>query len=228
MPDRGIEGQPRDSAKKKEEKMLGKKFGRTLRRYFITGIVVIVPIWVTVLLIRWVINLINKTFNFLPLVLQPKTYFQFFGIGLIIALLLIMLVGALGSNYLGKRLLRLGENLLVKIPFVKTVYQGVKYLTTGVIGDKKIFSRVVLLEFPIKGLSSIGFVTGEAGDLVPKSRGKKMLKVFVPTTPNPTTGFFCIAAEDEVQSLDISVEEAFKLIISAGFADVRTPEKGLL
>jgi len=201
--------------------MMSKKFTKTLRRYFIAGIVVIVPIWVTVLIIRWVINLINKTFNFLPLVLQPKTYFQFFGIGLIIAILLIMLVGALGSNYLGKRFLRFGENLLAKIPVVKTIYQGVKYLTTGIVGDKKIFSRVVLLEFPIKGLSFMGFVTGEAAGLVPDSRGKKLLKVFVPTTPNPTTGFFCIAAEDEVQPLDISVEEAFKLIISAGFADLR-------
>lgn len=207
--------------------MLTKKFAKTLRRYFITGIVVIVPIWVTVLIIRWVINLINNTFNLLPPVLQPKTYVQFFGIGLIIALLLIMLVGALGSNYIGKRLLRLGENLLAKIPVIKTIYQGVKYLTTGIVGDKKVFSRVVLLEFPIKGLSFIGFVTGEAGDLVPKSRGKKMLKVFVPTTPNPTTGFFCIASEDEVQSLDISVEEAFKLILSAGFADLRMAEKKL-
>jgi uncharacterized membrane protein len=207
--------------------MLAKKFAKTLRRYFITGIVVIVPIWVTVLIIRAVINLINKTFNFLPLVLQPKTYFQFFGVGLIIALLLIMLVGVLGSNYLGKRFLRFGENLLEKIPVVKTIYQGVKYLTTGIVGDKKVFSRVVLLEFPARGLSLIGFVTGEAAGLVPDSRGKKLLKVFVPTTPNPTTGFFFIVAEDELQFLDISVEEAFKLIISAGFADLKMAENKL-
>lgn len=204
--------------------MLAKKFAKTLRRYFITGIVVIVPIWVTVLIIRAVINLINNTFNVLPSVLQPKTYVQFFGVGLIIALLLIMLVGALGSNYLGKRFLRFGENLLEKIPVVKTIYQGVKYLTTGIVGDKKVFSRVVLLKFPKMGLSIIGFVTGEAAGLVPDSRGKKLLKVFVPTTPNPTTGFFFIVAEDEVQSLDISVEEAFKLIISAGFADLKMAE----
>ncbi len=201
--------------------MPARKLGKTLRRYFITGIMVIVPIWVTVLIVRWIINLINNTFNFLPVVLQPKTYVQFFGIGLVIALLIILLVGLLGSNYIGKRFLRLGESLLAKIPVIKTVYQGVKYLTTGIVGDKKIFSRVVLLEFPIKGLSFIGFVTGEAEDLIPSSSGKKMLKVFIPTTPNPTTGFFCIAAEDQVQSLDISVEEAFRLIISAGFADLR-------
>lgn len=207
--------------------MPAKKFTKTLRRYFITGIVVIVPIWVTVLIIRAVINLINKTFNFLPLVLQPKTYVQFFGIGLIVALLLILLVGALGSNYLGKKFLRFGENLLSRIPVIKTVYQGVKYLTTGIVGDKKVFSRVVLLEFPMKGLSLIGFVTGEAAGLVPDSRGKKLLKVFVPTTPNPTTGFFFIVEEEEVQSLDISIEEAFKLIISAGFADLRMAEKKL-
>jgi uncharacterized membrane protein len=209
------------------KKMPAKKFTKTLRRYFITGIVIIVPIWVTVLIIRAVINLTNKTFNFLPLVLQPKTYVQFFGIGLIIAILVIMLVGALGSNYLGKKILRFGENLLEKIPVVKTIYQGVKYLTAGIVGDKMVFRRVVLLEFPARGLSLIGFVTGEAAGLVPDSRGKKLLKVFVPTTPNPTTGFFFIVAEDEVQSLDISVEEAFKLIISAGFADLRVAENKL-
>lgn len=191
-----------------------------MRKYFLTGLVIIVPLWATIAIIRAVVNLIDKTFNLMLPLLQPKTYFQFTGVEILIAFALIMLVGIAASNYLGKKFLSYGEILLAKIPVIKTIYQGIKYLTAGVIGEKKIFSRVVLLEFPKKGLSSIGFVTGEVTQLLPGHDDKKLLKIFIPTTPNPTTGFFIIAAEDEVKSLDLSVEEAFKLIISAGFADV--------
>jgi len=201
--------------------MPAKRFSKILRRYFITGLAVIVPLWVTILIIRALAGLIDNTFKLMPPVLQPKTYIQFFGIEFIIALLLIFFVGLLASNYIGKKLFKFGEILLAKIPVVKTIYQGVKSLITGIVGDKKVFSHVVLLEYPIPGFSFIGFVTGEGTDLVAGSEGKKMLKIFVPTTPNPTTGFFCIAAEDKVQTLDINVEEAFKLIISAGFADLK-------
>lgn len=202
--------------------MLIRKFSRLLRRYFIAGMVFIIPLWVTILIIKWMISLVDNTFNLAPPVLRPRTYISFFGVELLIALLLIVLVGVIASNYFGKKFLAIGERILAKIPVIKTIYQGVKYLTTGIMGEKKVFSRVVLLEFPIKGLSFIGFVTGEGTHLWPQGGKKKMLKIFIPTTPNPTTGFFCIAAEDEVQPLDISVDEAFKLIISAGFADLKS------
>lgn len=202
--------------------MLIRKFSRLLRRYFIAGMVFIIPLWVTIFILKWMISLVDNTFNLAPPVLRPRTYISFFGVELLIALLLIILVGVIASNYLGKKFLVVGERILAKIPVIKTIYQGVKYLTAGIMGEKKVFSRVVLLEFPIKGLSFIGFVTGEATHLLPQGGEKKMLKIFIPTTPNPTTGFFCIAAEDEVQPLDISVDEAFKLIISAGFADLKS------
>lgn len=201
--------------------MFIKNLYRILRKYFLTGLIIIVPLWVTIAIIRAVVNLIDKTFNFMPAVLQPKTYVQFTGVEILIAIAIIMLVGILASNYLGKKFLSHGEILLAKIPIIKTIYQGVKYLTAGIIGEKKIFSRVVLLEFPRKGLSSIGFVTGEAKQVLPEQSDKKFLKIFIPTTPNPTTGFFVIVAEDEVKAIDLNVEEAFKLIISAGFADVK-------
>lgn len=202
--------------------MLIRKFSRLLRRYFIAGMVFIIPLWVTILIIKWIVNLVDNTFSLAPHVLRPRTYVSFFGIELVIALLLIILVGVIAGNYFGKKFLAIGERVLAKIPVIKTIYQGIKYLTTGIMGEKKVFSRVVLLEFPIKGLSFIGFVTGEAAHLLPQKGEKKMLKIFIPTTPNPTTGFFCIAAEDEVQPLDISVDDAFKLIISAGFADLKS------
>jgi len=200
--------------------MLKEKIVNIFRKYFITGIVVIVPLWVTILLFKAVINLIDNTFNLLPPALQPKTYLPFFGIELVITFLLIILVGIIASNYFGKKIFRLGEIILTKIPVIKTIYQAVKHLTTGIVSERKIFSRAVLLQFPIKGLSFIGFVTGESTDQIPRQNGKKMLKIFIPTTPNPTSGYFCFAAEDEVIDLDITVDEAFKMIISAGYSDV--------
>lgn len=201
--------------------MLGKKFLRMFRRYFMAGLISIIPLWVTILLIRTMVNLIEDTMSFLPVKFHPKTYFPFYGIELILAILLIILIGMVANNFFGKKLFHQGENLLTKIPVIRTVYQGVKHLTIGIFSDKKIFSQVVLLEFPIKGLFFIGFVTGTSESLISPSSEKKMLKVFIPTTPNPTSGFFCFAHEEEATYLDISVDEAFKLIISAGYSNLK-------
>ena len=202
--------------------MVLEKFFKILRKYFLTGMIVIIPLWVTILLFRAVVHLIENTFALVPPAIHPRTYIPFFGIEIVIALVFIILIGLIANNYFGKKFLKVGERLLARIPVVKTVYQGIKHLTIGVLGEKRLFSRVVLLEFPIKGLSFIGFVTGEDTHLFQKSEGKKMLKIFIPTTPNPTSGFFCLAAEDEVKYLDITVDEAFKLIISAGYSNLKT------
>jgi len=196
------------------------KITNIFKKYFVTGMVVIVPLWVTILLLKAVISLVNNTFNLLPPSVHPKTYLPFFGVELIIALLLIIIVGLIASNFFGKKLLRFGEIILNKIPVIKTIYQAVKHLTTGIVSERKIFSRAVLLEFPIKGLSFIGFVTGESTDEIAQQSGKKLLKIFIPTTPNPTSGFFCFASEEDVINLDLTVDEAFKMIISAGYSDV--------
>ena len=198
--------------------MIAQKILKTIRKYFVTGMIVIIPIWVTILLLRAIVNLIENAFALLPPVIHPRTYISFFGTEVIIAVILILLIGLLASNFFGKKFLKLGELVLAKIPVIKTVYQGVKHLTIGVLGDKRLFSKVVLLEFPIKGLSFIGFVTGVDTQLIQNRGGKKMLNIFIPTTPNPTSGYFCVAAEEEVTYLDISVDEAFKLIISAGYS----------
>jgi uncharacterized membrane protein len=194
---------------------------RILRNNFIAGAIVITPIWVTILLVKALVNVMDKTFSLLPAVLQPKTYVSFAGAEILIACVFILLIGFLINNIIGNKLISLGEHLLSKIPIVRTVYHGVKHLTKGIVGDKKIFSEVVLLEFPIKGLKFIGFVTGE--DILDTGQDKqKFLKIFVPTTPNPTSGFFCFAREDQVERSDLTVDEAFKLIISAGYANLDT------
>ncbi len=202
--------------------MLSKKISKIFKSYFVTGIIVIVPLLVTYLVIRALVNTIGKLFALLPLNLQPQTYIPFFGVEIIIAFILIILIGFLVSNFLGRKFLGLGEKLLAKIPIVKTIYQGVKQLTTGIVSDKKMFSKVVLIQYPVRNLHQIGFVTGEDKHFVKRDDGQKMLKIFIPTTPNPTSGFFCIVPESEVQYLDLTADEAFRLIISAGSAE---PEK---
>jgi len=136
--------------------MLLKKISKIIRNYFVAGMITIIPIWITVLAIMAIVNLISNTFNLFPSALQPKTYFPYFGVELVIALFLIFLVGFIANNFFGKRIIKLGEIILAKIPIVKTVYQSVKHLTTGIVSDKKIFSRVVLLEFRSRGY----FVSG--------------------------------------------------------------------
>jgi len=201
--------------------MFIKKISKTIRNYFVAGMIAIIPIWITVLAIRAIVNMISNTFNLLPSALQPRTYFPYFGVELVIALFLIFLVGFIANNFFGKTIIKLGETILAKIPIVKTVYQSVKHLTTGIVSDKKIFSRSVLIEFPIKGVYCIGFVTGEETQILPSRGQMKMLKIFVPTTPNPTTGFFCLAPEEEVKPLHLSVDEAFKMIMSVGYSDLK-------
>lgn len=201
--------------------MFAKNITKIIRNYFVAGMIVIIPIWITVLAILAIVNLVTDTFNLLPSALQPSTYFPYFGVELVIALFLIIIVGFIANNFFGKRIIKLGESILAKIPIVKTVYQSVKHLTTGIVSDKKIFSRVVLIEFPIKGILCIGFVTGEDTQLLGSREKRKMLKIFVPTTPNPTTGFFCLAPEEEVKPLHLSVDEAFKMIMSVGYSDLK-------
>ncbi len=199
--------------------MLKEKFNKIFKKYFLTGMLVIIPLWITVVVLQAFINITDSALNILPSVVNPKTYFPFPGIGIVIALILIIVVGALASNYFGNRVLLYVENLVNKIPFVRTIHQGVKQLMQGTLTTNKdsVFSRVVIIEFPRKGMYFIGFVTGTTVQRF-RSEEKKFLKIFIPTTPNPTSGFFCMVPEEDAQYLDISIDEAFKLIISAGFA----------
>lgn len=198
--------------------MLREKFNKVFKKYLLTGMIVIVPLWITIVVIQAFINITDSALNILPRIINPKTYLPVPGIGVVIAFLLIIAVGALASNYFGRKMVNFAEGLLNRIPFVRTIYQGVKQLMAGTIADKgSIFSRVALVEFPRKGMYFIGFVTGGSKENI-NEVGENMVKIFIPTTPNPTSGFFCLVPEDEVRYLNMSVDEAFKLIISAGFA----------
>jgi uncharacterized membrane protein len=184
-----------------------------LKKYFISGIIVVVPIALTVYILTIIIRLVDRLY---PLSNLP---FSFPGFGIIITFCIIMFVGVITTNILGKKLFSLGEQMIARIPLVKEVYHSLKQIAEAIFStDKKSFRKVVLIEYPRKGIFSMVFVTGVSKDEFQDKTGKKLLNVFVPTTPNPTSGFFLLVPEDEVIELDITPEEAFRLIISGGMA----------
>lgn len=195
------------------------KMKRRLKNTFLTGIAVIIPIGLTVYILFGVINLMDKILKIIPRRFQPDELFNFHipGLGVIFTLILIFIVGLVTKSYLGKKLVKLGEWFVDKIPLVRGLYQAIKQLVDTVFSDKsQSFKKVVIIEYPRKGIYAVAFVTGEAKGEVQLKTSQKCINVFVPTTPNPTSGFYIMVPEDEIINMDMTVEEAFKLIISGG------------
>jgi len=164
--------------------------------------------------------------KYIPAKYLPETYLQIHipGLGLILVVILVFVVGLLTRNFIGRKIVHLGENIVDRIPLVRILYTGVKQLLEPLFLQKTNgFKRVALIEYPRRGVHVIGFVTGESKGEVQNKTSKNMMNVFVPTTPNPTSGFYILIPEDEVVYLNMSVEDAFKLIISGGI--VSPPEK---
>lgn len=198
-----------------KQKISWGRVGRKLRTQFIAGIIVIVPIGVTILIFIWFFNTIDN-------ILQPVlTYFlgrHIIGAGFVVTIVLTYLAGVLVSNVVGKNLLRWVESLVNRVPVARQLYAGIKQIVESFSAPGKTgFMQVVLAEFPKKGMRSIGFITNETQG----KSGKKLLNVFIPTVPNPTTGFLEILSEDEITRTDISVEDALKMIVSAGRMQTR-------
>ena len=202
-------------------------FRYKLKHYFLTGLLVVVPISMTLLVIRWLAGVMNRfLLAVLPEVLRPEVLYgvPVPGIGLLATLLLILLVGVLAANIFGRSLVTYSENLVDRIPFVKGVYTLFKQVSDTVIKrDRGAFRKVVLIEYPRKGIWAVAFVTGTSSGEVQRVTAARMVNVFVPTTPNPTSGFYVLVPEADLTVLTMTVEEAFKLIISGGM--VTPPEK---
>jgi len=183
---------------------------RKLRTHFLAGLVAVIPISVTLGILIWIFVTVD---NFLAPLVTLALGRPIPGIGFGITLLLIYLIGVIISNVLGKKLLGYGESLLARVPLVWQLYMGTKEIVNSFRrSDKSGFTQVVLVEFPRKGMRTIGFVTHESVD----KEGRKLLNIFVPTSPNPMSGFLQIAREDEVVRTDISVDAALKIVVSAG------------
>lgn len=203
-------------------------FRHKLKSYFLAGLLVVVPVAMTFLVVRWLVRFMDSLLiSVLPKAWLPETLYGFdaFGIGLLATLLLILLVGVLVTNILGRSLVNFSEAMVDRIPFVKGIYALFKQVVDTVLKrDRGAFRKVVLIEYPRKGIWAVAFVTGVSSGEVQQVTAKKLVNVFVPTTPNPTSGFYILIPEDELIALSMTVEEAFKLIISGGMVTPPLPD----
>ena len=187
----------------------------SLRNNFIAGVVVLIPIGITLYLTLFIIKVSSKL---IPKEINPNHYLPYNipGLEILIAVLLITIIGWLSLSFIGKRLFNLFESVLNKIPIIRTIYSAVEQLIETFTKSKSDKKNVVLIEYPRKGVYAVGFATKENTGEIKNKAGKELINVFVPTTPNPTSGFLLMFPKDEVIYLDLSFEEASKFIVSAG------------
>jgi len=190
-----------------------------IRKYILTGLLVLIPLfltgWVLLTLMKWT----DRALRLIPPVYRPENLlgFNIPGLGLILTVAIVFVIGALVANVAGRKFLSTGERILEKIPLLRWFYFSSKQILEAIfISGQDSFRRAILLEYPRKGIYSIGFVTGEAVGQFEKHIPARSFTVFVPTTPNPTSGYLVVVPEEEAITLDWSVDEAFRVIISAG------------
>ena len=186
-----------------------------IRNYFLTGVVVLIPIAISVYLVIFIINLSARL---LPDEVNPNYYLPYNipGVEILIACIFITIIGGLSLSFIGKKLLQLINDLFKRIPVLRTIYSAVVQMIETFTKSKDNKKSVVLIEYPKKGTYAIGFATKENTGTIKKKTGKELINVFVPTTPNPTSGFLLMFPKEDVIYLDISFEEASKFIVSAG------------
>ncbi|MFO1393706.1 MAG: DUF502 domain-containing protein [Steroidobacteraceae bacterium] len=202
---------------------------RTIRNYLIGGLLVWVPIMVTVWVIRFLSRILDQSLVLLPRAWRPETIFGTYvpGVGLVLSLLLLFLTGLVVKNLFGGRIVAGLESLVRRIPVVGPIYGGAKSFSETVLTDKgRSFKQVVMVEFPRKGIFSIGFVTADDLEEVQAKTAQEVTCVFVPTTPNPTTGFIVLVPKEEVVALDMTVDEAIKMLLTLGVVVPRWKGRG--
>ena len=189
-----------------------------LRNYFLAGIVVLVPIGFTLYLTIFLIKISSKL---LPNEINPNNYLPFSipGLEILLSVIIIIIVGGISLSFFGKRIVSLINDIFKKIPILRTIYSAIGQMTQSFTSTGKDKKSVVLVEYPKKGSWAVGFATKEYDGEISKKVNKQMINVFVPTTPNPTSGFLLMYPKDEVIYLDMSFEEASKFIVSAGTSD---------
>lgn len=204
---------------------------QNLKNDLIAGLLVVIPlattIWLSVSLARWAIDFLTR----IPKQINPfdglnpfVTNVLNFLIGLAVPLLTILLIGLMARNIVGRWLLDFGERFLQAIPLAGSVYKTLKQILETLLGDSKSrFRRVVMIEYPKEGIWTIGFVTGKVSSQLQSHLSQKMISVFIPTTPNPTSGWYAIVPEDEAIDLAITIEDAFKVLISGGIVSPGSP-----
>lgn len=187
---------------------------KKIRSLFLKGLFAILPLIITIYILFWFVTALD---SFIGRVIVPITGISFPGMGLLFSIALILLTGFFISNYLGARLAYAGERILQRLPLVSKIYGGAKQIIGAfTMRDKRMFDKVVLVEYPRKNTFVLGFITGECQGEVQEKTSARLINVFIPTTPNPTSGMLILVPDDEIIYLDMSVEEGLKMIISAG------------
>jgi uncharacterized membrane protein len=197
-----------------------------MKKYFITGLLVLVPLFITVWVISSLIGMMDQSLLLLPENWRPKAQLglEIPGFGVLLTMLIIFVTGLIATNFFGKRLILLWEAILARVPVVKSIYASVKQVSDTLFSDSgNAFRQAVLVQFPRQGAWTIAFVTGKPGGDVANHLPGDYVSVYVPTTPNPTGGYFLMMPRTEVIELDMSVDEALKYIISMGV--VAPPDK---
>lgn len=190
-----------------------------MRKYLIAGLLVWMPLGITFLVIRAIVGFLDNTLLLLPEAYKPDNLLGFHipGLGVLLAVILVLATGMIVANLLGRRLVSAWESLLSRIPLVRTLYAGVKQIMEAVLAtDAKSFRRVLLVEYPRRGVWSLAFMTTDQLGEVQQKTESDVIGVFIPTTPNPTSGFVLMVPEHEVIYLDMPVEQGLKMIISMG------------
>tara|TARA_B100001093_G_scaffold440728_1_gene441422 strand:- start:17 stop:640 length:624 start_codon:yes stop_codon:yes gene_type:complete len=187
----------------------------SLRTYFFTGVVVLIPIGITLYLTKFIIQISSKI---IPEEINPNNYLPFSipGLEILISIIVITLVGGLSFSFIGKKLLQLINDLFKRIPILRTIYSAITQMTETFTNKDDSKRSVVLVEYPRKGTWAVGFATKKNETEISSKTNKNLINVFLPTTPNPTSGFLLMFPEEEIVYLDMTFEEASKFIVSAG------------
>jgi uncharacterized membrane protein len=206
--------------------------GARLRNYFLTGLVVVGPVTITLYIAWYFINIIDAWVKpYIPKIYNPESYvpFPIPGVGLVFAIIGLTMIGALTANLIGRSLISAGEMMLGRTPIVRNVYQGLKQIFESVVtasAPNQSFQKVALMEFPSKGIWSIVFITGDAAEqIAAEVPGQDLISVFMPTGMLPPSGFVCFVPRRDVMPLKMTVEDAAKIIISAGMVNPETQAK---
>ncbi len=202
--------------------------GASIRSYLLTGLVVWLPILVTMGVLRFIIDLLDQTMALIPHAYQPQQLigFNLPGLGVLLSLILLLITGIVATNLLGQRLVTWSEAILDRIPLVRSIYNTSKQVIHAVFAtNSQAFRQVVMVEYPRKGIWSIAFQTGSAHPEISQQTGVEMITVFIPTTPNPTSGFLMMVPKSEAIEMTMSTEAALKFIISLGVMQTVPPVK---
>ena len=189
-----------------------------LRRYLVAGLLVWVPLGVTLLIVAFLVDLMDQTLRLLPESLQPENLlgYRIPGLGLVLTAVIVLVTGVIVTNLFGMQLFNVGEKILQRIPLVRSIYAAVKQVTESMFSSGKSFRKVVLVEYPRTGMWTLAFQTGAGAEEVRDKTGQDITNIFIPTTPNPTSGFFLMVPRSDVIELDMSIDDGLKMLLSVG------------